>query len=72
MDENSAPESQFGAPSRRTYFAEERTILAWWRTGISSAAVALAVWGSSPTWLTCHEPASSPWVPAMAPWPSSL
>jgi putative membrane protein len=43
MDENSAPEPQFGAPSRRTYFAEERTILAWWRTGISSAAVALAV-----------------------------
>jgi uncharacterized membrane protein YidH (DUF202 family) len=29
--------------SRRTYFAEERTLLAWWRTGIATAAVALAV-----------------------------
>jgi putative membrane protein len=41
-------ESAFGAPSRRTYFAEERTLLAWWRTGISSAAVALAVGGLLP------------------------
>jgi putative membrane protein len=48
MDENPAPEPQFGTPSRRTYFAEERTVLAWWRTGISSAAVALAVGGLLP------------------------
>jgi putative membrane protein len=48
MDQNPAPESQFGAPSRRTYFAEERTVLAWWRTGISSAPVVLAVGGLLP------------------------
>ena len=29
--------------SRRTYFAHERTLLAWWRTGIATAAVALGV-----------------------------
>ncbi len=34
--------------SRRTYFAEERTFLAWWRTGIAAAAVALAVGGLVP------------------------
>lgn len=34
--------------SRRTYFAEERTILAWWRTGIAAAAVALGVGGLVP------------------------
>ena len=39
---------RFGVPSRRTYFAEERTRLAWWRTGISAAAVALAVGGLLP------------------------
>jgi len=35
-------------PSRRTRFAEERTLLAWWRTGIATAAVALAVGGLLP------------------------
>lgn len=35
-------------PSRRTQFAEERTLLAWWRTGIATAAVALAVGGLLP------------------------
>jgi uncharacterized membrane protein YidH (DUF202 family) len=34
--------------SRRTRFAEERTLLAWWRTGIAAAAVALAVGGIVP------------------------
>ena len=34
---------QFGAPSRRTYLAQERTLLAWWRTGLATVAVALAV-----------------------------
>ena len=29
--------------SRRTYLAEERTLLAWWRTGMASMAVALGV-----------------------------
>ncbi len=35
-------------PSRRTRFAEERTLLAWWRTGIGAAAVAVAVGGILP------------------------
>lgn len=29
--------------SRRTYLANERTQLAWWRTGLTAVAVALAV-----------------------------
>ena len=29
--------------SRRTYLAEERTLLAWWRSGLASLAVALGV-----------------------------
>lgn len=29
--------------SRRTHFARERTLLAWWRTGVAVGAVALAV-----------------------------
>jgi uncharacterized membrane protein YidH (DUF202 family) len=32
-------------PSRRTYYAEERTVLARWRTGMAAVAVALAVGG---------------------------
>jgi uncharacterized membrane protein YidH (DUF202 family) len=36
-------ERRFPDASRRTYFAEERTLLAWWRSGIAAAAVALAV-----------------------------
>jgi putative membrane protein len=35
-------------PSRRTELAAERTLLAWWRTGIAAAAVALAVGGVLP------------------------
>jgi uncharacterized membrane protein YidH (DUF202 family) len=42
------PSESFGAPSRRTYYAEERTLLAWWRTGIATAAVALAMGGIVP------------------------
>ncbi len=38
----------YGAPSRRTYYAEERTLLAWWRTGMATAAVALAIGGIVP------------------------
>jgi len=36
-------ERQFPDASRRTYFAEERTLLAWWRSGIAAAAVAIGV-----------------------------
>jgi len=34
--------------SRRTHFARERTLLAWWRTGVAVAAVALAIGGILP------------------------
>jgi uncharacterized membrane protein YidH (DUF202 family) len=46
--EGSEPDLQVGPASRRTQFAEERTLLAWWRTGIAAAAVALAVGGLLP------------------------
>jgi uncharacterized membrane protein YidH (DUF202 family) len=36
-------EGEFGDPSRRTYLAQERTLLAWWRTGFAAVGVALAV-----------------------------
>src|SRR5580698_5000975 len=36
-------EGEFGDPSRRTYLAQERTLLAWWRTGFAAIGVALAV-----------------------------
>jgi len=36
-------ERDFGDPTRRTYLAEERTLLAWWRSGLAALAVALAV-----------------------------
>jgi putative membrane protein len=32
-----------GGATRRTYLAAERTQLAWWRTGLTAIAVALAV-----------------------------
>ena len=47
-DEPSEPETMFGPASRRTQFAQERTLLAWWRTGIAAGAVALAVGGLLP------------------------
>jgi uncharacterized membrane protein YidH (DUF202 family) len=47
-DEPSEPETMFGPASRRTHFAQERTLLAWWRTGIAAGAVALAVGGLLP------------------------
>jgi uncharacterized membrane protein YidH (DUF202 family) len=40
---------------RRTSLAGERTLLAWWRTGLASIAVALAVGRVLPE-LTEHEP----------------
>ena len=36
-------DDDFGDPTRRTYLAEERTLLAWWRSGLAALAVALAV-----------------------------
>lgn len=40
---DSSGDREFGAPSRRTYLAQERTLLAWWRTGLAACAVALAI-----------------------------
>jgi uncharacterized membrane protein YidH (DUF202 family) len=34
---------EFADPTRRTYLAQERTLLAWWRTGLASVATALAI-----------------------------
>ena len=34
---------QPGDGTRRTYLASERTLLAWWRSGLAAMAVALAV-----------------------------
>jgi uncharacterized membrane protein YidH (DUF202 family) len=36
-------ERDFGDPTRRTYLAQERTTLAWWRTAFAAIAVSLAV-----------------------------
>ena len=44
----SAGERSNPDPSRRTLLAAERTWLAWWRTGIAAAAVAVAVGGVVP------------------------
>jgi uncharacterized membrane protein YidH (DUF202 family) len=46
QDDELAPQSSDAL--RRTQFAEERTLLAWWRTGIATAEVALAVGGILP------------------------
>ena len=43
VDGSAGSERRFPDATRRTYFAEERTLLAWWRCGIASAAVALGV-----------------------------
>jgi putative membrane protein len=34
---------EFGDPTRRTFLAQERTVLAWWRTAFAAIGVALAV-----------------------------
>lgn len=34
---------QDGDATRRTYLANERTFLAWWRTGLTAVAVSLAI-----------------------------
>jgi putative membrane protein len=47
---------QFPEASRRTYLANERTELAWWRTGLTALAVSLGVGrlipelGTGPNW----------------------
>jgi putative membrane protein len=49
-------ERQFPEASRRTYLANERTELAWWRTGLTALAVSLGVGrlipelGGGPNW----------------------
>ena len=34
---------EFADPTRRTFLAQERTLLAWWRTGLGTIAVAVAI-----------------------------
>jgi uncharacterized membrane protein YidH (DUF202 family) len=36
-------EAVFADPTRRTYLAQERTLLAWWRTALGTLAVAVAI-----------------------------
>jgi uncharacterized membrane protein YidH (DUF202 family) len=36
-------EREFGDPTRRTFLAQRRTLLAWWRTSFAAIGVALAV-----------------------------
>lgn len=43
MSGPSERDPEFGDPSRRTFLAQERTLLAWWRTGFTAIGVALAV-----------------------------
>ena len=38
-----ASEAVFADPTRRTYLAQERTLLAWWRTALGTMAVAVAI-----------------------------
>lgn len=38
-----ARDAVFADPSRRTYLAQERTLLAWWRTALGTMAVAVAI-----------------------------
>ena len=42
------PEGRPDDVTRRTHLAEERTWLAWWRSGIAAAASAVAVGGVAP------------------------
>jgi uncharacterized membrane protein YidH (DUF202 family) len=46
--------------SRRTYLAEERTLLAWWRSGLAAFAVAVGVGRLLPALL--DEDAQAPFV----------
>jgi putative membrane protein len=42
-DQRSASSAPSGDASRRTRLANERTQLAWWRTGLTALAVGLAI-----------------------------
>jgi len=46
--------------SRRTYLAEERTLLAWWRSGLAAFAVAIGVGRLLPALL--DDPGRGPFV----------
>ena len=43
MKPTSDRDPEFGDPTRRTFLAQERTLLAWWRTAFAAIGVALAV-----------------------------
>jgi putative membrane protein len=43
VSDSSQPDPEFGDPTRRTFLAQERTLLAWWRTACAAIGVALAV-----------------------------
>jgi putative membrane protein len=46
VDETPPPGGAFdeaGDATRRTHLANERTVMAWWRTGLTSVAVGLAI-----------------------------
>lgn len=43
MDPMSGARAETRDASRRTYLAEERTLLAWWRSGLAAMAVAIGV-----------------------------
>ena len=41
-------EPRFSKPSRRTFLAQERTLLAWWRTALGTIGIAVAIGGLLP------------------------
>jgi uncharacterized membrane protein YidH (DUF202 family) len=43
MDPGAGVDRDTRDASRRTYLAEERTLLAWWRSGLAAMAVAIGV-----------------------------
>ena len=43
-----SPEPEVADATRRTRLAEERTFLAWWRTGLTAIAVGVATGGIAP------------------------
>jgi inner membrane protein YidH len=49
IDEDVEPEARDA--SRRSYLAEERTLLAWWRSGLAAFAVAIGVGRLLPAFL---------------------